>query len=233
MVIECDICGFQNSGKLNFCGGCGVDMREQKKPGEPKIVPAKVLPRKKGKGSSKDRKPENEKVIHWCAIHSACSSFNMTFPLFLTVVFLLAKGDKTLGFCDCPVCNQGYRELQAWIRNGTENTKLTANCREIVIEARNEKIDGMDFDISKIIENVKEKNIEKSAPERADLPARKSAGGKIIVEIDSDVLEDAVFNVMRSERGQEVIRSTPRKRKNMREAGVVTGSSMLKRSNFS
>lgn len=62
--MECDICGFQNSGNLNFCGGCGVDMREPKKPGEPKIVPAKDLPRKKGKGSSKDRKPENEKVIH-------------------------------------------------------------------------------------------------------------------------------------------------------------------------
>lgn len=205
-------------------------MREPKKPGEPKIVPAKVLPRKKGKVSSKDRKPENEKVIHWCAIHSACSSFSMTFPLFLTVVFLLAKGDKTLGFCDCPVCNQGYRELQAWIKNGTEKKNLTANSREIVIEARNEKIDGMNYDISKLLENVEGKNIEKSAPEGAESVARKSASGKIIIEIDSDVLEDAVFNVLRSERGQEVIRSTPRKRKVMREAGVEPANACANRS---
>ena len=35
--------------------------------------------------------------------------------------------------------------------------------------------------------------------------------GKIVIEIDPGVLENAVFAVLKSERGQEAIRSIPKK----------------------
>ena len=41
---------------------------------------------------------------------------------------------------------------------------------------------------------------------------RRANNGKIVIELDPKILEDVVFTVLKSEKGQEVIRSIPKKR---------------------
>jgi len=67
----------------------------------------------------------------------------MTFPFFLNLVLLFAEGKKDLGFCDCAVCNLGYRELQTTIINLTEKKKLKPSSREIVSKYHGADIAGM------------------------------------------------------------------------------------------
>jgi hypothetical protein len=212
MVDKCDICGFHHGPNDRYCGRCNVDLREEKQPGEQKPNPEKNwsfddcdMP------ASKKKKPDDEKVIHWCMIRAVCNSSDISFPTFLVVVLMLAKGEKVLGFCNCASCNRGYRELQAWIINGTERKNLTAQSREIVIKSSYDKIDGMTYDISKLLGKYQEINANETSIERNDLPLKKTPGGKITIEIDSEVLENAVFNVLKTERGRAIIQSVPRK----------------------
>jgi hypothetical protein len=182
-------------------------------PGEQKPNPEKEWSYEERENStSKKKQPENDKVIHWCTIKASCNSLEMSFPSFLIIVILLAKGEKMLGFCHCATCNRGYRELQAWIINGTEKKKLTAQSREIVIKASYDKIDGMTYDFSKLVGYDKDK-METPAPhENGDIIPRRTNNGKILIELDPVILADAVFSVLKSERGQEIIQSIPRKR---------------------
>jgi hypothetical protein len=182
-------------------------------PGEPKPNPDKDWSFDEGeKSSSKKKQPENEKVIHWCTIRASCNSAEMSFPVFLVIVLLLAKGEKVLGFCQCASCNRGYRELQAWIISGTEKKNLTAQSREIVIKASYDKIDGMTYDFSKLIRKDEEKKDNKDPQENVESIPRRTNNGKIMIELDPVILEDAVFAVLKSEKGQEIIQSIPRKR---------------------
>jgi hypothetical protein len=41
---------------------------------------------------------------------------------------------------------------------------------------------------------------------------RQPNNGKIVIEIDPGILEDAILTVLKSDRGQEIIRSIPKKR---------------------
>ncbi|MGB7993525.1 hypothetical protein, partial [Methanoregula sp.] len=116
-----------------------------------------------------------------------------------------------LEFCHCAICDRGYRELQAGIINGTEKKNLTAQSREVVIKASYEKIDGMNFDISGFLESLREKNVNQKAEEMDDTLIKNVPSGKITIEIDCDVLDNAVLNVLKSEKGREVIQSIPRK----------------------
>jgi len=208
----CDICGFHHGSADRFCGWCNVDLREVKMPGEQKPNPKKNWnPDEKEKTAPKKKPPSDEKIIHWHTIRAICNSYDLDFPLFLNLIIIFARGEKKLGFCDCSSCNRGYRELQAWIINGIEKKKLTANSREVVIKSSYDKIDGMTYDISDFLRRYGEASNEKSS-EQSESPAKKVHSGKITIEIDSDVLETAVFNVLKSEKGREIIRSTPRRK---------------------
>jgi len=166
MIDTCDICGFHHGPNDHYCGRCNVDLRERKMPGEQKPNPEKNWSSDEWKKhSSKKQPPEDEKVLHWCAIRAVCNSFDMSFPLFFNLVIMLANGKKQLGFCGCASCDRGYRELQAWIINGTEKKNLTAQSREVVIKSSYDKIEGMTFDLAEFLqlyrgktENIPEKN---------------------------------------------------------------------------
>jgi hypothetical protein len=160
-----------------------------------------------------NEKPKKENVFKWCTIRAVCDSFEMDFPMFLMIAFHLVRGDKYLGFCQCNVCSQGYRQPLAWlaISKGNENKKLTAQSRDVVIRARNTEINGLSFDISNFISKVKE-NEEKIVKSEDNPPRQQPVNcGKIVIEIGSEALENAVCMVLKSEKGREIIQSVPRK----------------------
>lgn len=209
MLEKCDICGFEHESTAHFCGKCGVYLTEPRESNGTVIDTKPMEPvRKKPRSSSKKdvRDTKNDNVINWCLIKALCNSFEMTFPIFVNLVLTLADGKKQLGFCDCAACDLGHRELLASITNHSENKKLTASSREIVIKARETKIDDMKFDISRFLS--RENTTGNSKPnEGNELPTtERVSAGKILIEIDSDVLENAVFNVLKSEKGCGIIR---------------------------
>ena len=102
--------------------------------------------------------------------------------------------------------------MQAWIMKGTEKKKLTAQSREVVIKASYDKIDEITYDFSKLIRKDEEKKNNKDSQEKEELTPQRSNNGKIVIELDPVILEDAVFAVLRSEKGQEIIQSIPRKK---------------------
>lgn len=124
---------------------------------------------------------------------------------------MLARGEKKLGFCHCASCNRGYRELQAWIINGTEKKNLTAQSREIVIKSSYDKIEGMTYDISDFLRSLKEPGDKKLTSNNNDPKSNSTHNGKIVIEIDSNMLENAVIQVLSSEKGRQIIQSIPSK----------------------
>jgi len=213
MIKKCDICGFNLEPDAHFCGGCNVDLKESKEEDGMHVNPEKPQPgKKKTKSSPKQETSEKEKVMNWCEIQALCNSFEISFPHFFYLVIILARGDTKIGFCNCTICNQGYRELLASTVNATEKKKLTAQSREIVIKARGDKIDGIKFAIPDFVAAITNKGTDHTTPEKEDPKPQQTNNGKIVIEIDPGVLENAVFAVLKSERGQEAIRSVPRKK---------------------
>ncbi|QYZ78114.1 hypothetical protein E2N92_01040 [Methanofollis formosanus] len=212
MQRKCDICGNDIGDTNSFCGMCGVDLREAKSPDEPEIMIEKSRPSRNGKKSTLQKdSPKDGDVIHWCAIRTLCDSHEMSFPLFMNLILVFASGKRKLGFCDCPACHQGYREMLANIINVTEKKKLTAHSRVIVIQTRGAQIDGVKFDIPEYVGPLTEKRGEKPTPQIEDPVPHPANRGKITIEIDSDVLENAVLTVLKSEKGREIIQAIPRK----------------------
>jgi hypothetical protein len=213
MAEKCDVCGFRVEPNSRYCGKCGIDLRETK---HPEGVPIKeILDNSQDliKILTMSEKPNKENIILWCQIHALCNSHYIEFPDFFMIVFLLAGGEKYLGFCDCHICSQGYRQLLAWLTRTKEGkvAKLTAQSREVVIRARNTEINGVTFDISEFSSRLKEKKTDHALPKKeASTPIRPSTG-KITIEIESVVLEDVVIKVLNGERGREIIQSVPRK----------------------
>ncbi len=195
MVTKCDICGYAINPTDNFCGGCNVDLREPKNPDEQKTTSQKKRSSKGKEQLSPRPDAPGADVIYWCTIQSSYTSFEMTFPKFLYLAVLLAGGTKKLGFCHCSTCNQGYRELLADLTNSTEKKKLTANSREIVTKARDAKIDGVTFDVSNLISGSNKKESEHPIHEIDGSVSSKPSTGKITIEIEPDVLENAVFTL--------------------------------------
>jgi len=109
--------------------------------------------------------------------------------------------------------------MLALIANVTEKKKLTAQSREIVIKARGEQIDGHTIDFAKMINKIQEKERNKQPEEKQELIPRRTNSGKILIELDPEVIENAVFSVLKSEKGQEIIRSIPKRRKKKNEPG--------------
>ena len=213
MSEKCDICGFDYEPTAHYCGGCNVDLREPRGSENVNIDTEPNKPKKpKAKESSKKKDSDNEDVIHWHSVRAMCNQYAMSFSDFLILMTILGSGEKKLGFCDCTSCNIGYREMLALIANVTEKKKLTAHSREIIIKARGEKIDGHTIDFSGLIGKMQEKEVSEQPEEKKELVPQQTNTGKIVIEIDPGVLENAVFAVLKSERGQEAIRSIPRKK---------------------
>ena len=102
--------------------------------------------------------------------------------------------------------------MLASIENVTGKKNLTAQSREIVIKARQEKIDGHRIDFSQILKND-EKTPALPTDQKTDEPTPHRAGrGKILIELEPEILEEAVFTILKSEKGQQIIQSIPRKR---------------------
>lgn len=220
MVNKCDICGFVLEPDARFCNGCGVDLKEPDAADNVNVNTKKPQPAKKNtKPSPKQETPDNEKVIKWCVIQSWCNTARMSFSRFFNLVVILANGEMKLGFCNCSACNQGYREMLAMVADTTGKKKVTAQSREIVIKARGCKIDGFALDISEFLRMIKEKEESDHGYEDENPKPQRHDTGKIVIEIDPGVLENAVFAVLKSERGQEAIRSVPKK--NVKTKGVV------------
>lgn len=212
MQRKCDICGNDIGASDSFCCMCGVDLREAKSPDEPEIIIEKPRPSRNGKKSASQKdSPKDGDVIHWCTIRTLCDSYEMSFPLFMDLILILASGKKKLGFCDCPMCHQGYREMLANIINITEKKKLTAHSRAIVIQARGAQIDGVKFNIPEYVDYLTEKRGERPTPQIEEPGPHPAKRKKITIEIDSDVLENAVLTVLKSEKGREIIQAIPRK----------------------
>ena len=214
MLEKCDICGFEYESTAHFCGKCGVDLKEPKTSDDVLIdsVPPQTI-KKKPKSLSKNDDLKNDSMIKWCLVSALCNSYEMTFPIFFNLVLTLADGKKQLGFCNCPSCNRGYRELLAFITSGTEKKKLTASSREIVIKARETKIDGMKFDISRFLSRENIAGHDKPEPGH-ELPRKEQVNAdKIIVEINPDVLENAVFNILKSEKGRVLIQKIKKEKR--------------------
>ena len=214
MLEKCDICGFGYESNAHFCGKCGVDLKEPKTSDDVLIdsVPPQPI-KKKPKSSSKNDDLKNDSMIKWCLVSALCNSYEMTFPIFFNLVLTLAEGKKQLGFCDCPSCNRGYRELLAIVTSGTEKKKLTASSREIVIKARETKIEGMKFDVSHFLsrENIAEE--DKPKPDIELLNKDRRNADKIIIEINPDVLENAVYNILKSEKGRVLIQQIKKEKR--------------------
>jgi len=214
MINKCDICGFEYETTAHYCGGCNVDLREPRGSENVNLDTEPNKPKKpKAKESSKKKDSDNEDVIHWHSVRAMCNQYSMSFPNFFFLMMILGRGEKKLGFCDCASCNLGYREMLMIIANVTEKKKLTAHSREIVIKARGEKIDGHTIDFSGLIKKMQDKEGSEQPEEKQESVPQQTNTGKIMIEIDPGVLENAVFAVLKSERGQEAIRSVPRKNK--------------------
>ena len=226
MVIICDICRFKNPGDPNFCGGCGVDMRESKVSENEKVRENTRKIPKKNPSSMMERKDEN--VIKWCAIKATCNSFSMTYPLFFSLVLSLAQGKAKLGFCGCNSCQQGYRELLAEFAHNEGRKNITASSREIVIKVRETDLKGLNIDISKFL-----KKLESSSSKQEDSPEKNSIStkrdsGKIVIEVDKAIIENTVLDVISSEAGRKVIKEIAIQKESAR-GEIRTHGSLRKR----
>lgn len=207
MTTICDICGFQNPGNPNFCGGCGVDLREPRASGsEP--VPRKATgsseknspsSKKKGQNSSKD-----ENTINWCVIRATCDTQTMTFPRFLLLVMSLARGGSKLGFCGCTSCEQGYREMLAEFTNYEEKKKLKPSSREIVKKSREHDFSKFVFNIAEMVGTSDKKKSDQN--EQKSPQSHEHQQGKISIDIDRISFESVILDVIKSDTGREVIR---------------------------
>jgi len=200
----CEICGVKYPSEARYCGKCGVDITDKTEL-QPSVNPKKVSKSSKKRNSAKDTR-SNENVIKWCEIHAAMTWHEMTFPFFLNLVLLFAEGKKDLGFCDCAVCNLGYRELQTTIINLTEKKKLKPSSREIVSKYHGADIAGMKIHFPQLMSEITPKLDENNSLEKTE-KAQKS-GNKVTIEIDRDVIEDLIINILSSEKGQQIIKQT-------------------------
>lgn len=212
MVINCDICGFPIVGQQNYCSGCGADLREAKgddleeaqKPIIQKRVRSHKYPDKEREDSALPR------VIKWCWLRS------WQLPHVLVLLLPLVEGRSELGFCECPTCNQGYREILAFKTNLSEKKKISANSREIVKEAQGKDITKITLNIAELLEILgsKEKKLVAQGPVATTTQNSRFDNGKILIELDEAIIERAVIKVLSSEEGQNIIKSAcaPKKR---------------------
>jgi len=202
MENVCEICGFKYPPEAHYCGMCGVDLTDKTEL-LPPVNQKKASKRTKKKDATKET-PSNDDVINWCAIHSAMRWHDMTFPLFVNLVWLFAEGKKDLGFCDCAVCNFGYRELEAYITNFTEKKKLKPSSREIVSKCYGVDITGKKIHFPDLF-NIKTDSKAENK-KTIDSGDSQQTTRKVTIEIDRNIIEDLILDVLSSEKGQQILK---------------------------
>ncbi len=209
MVIKCDICGFPIVGQQNYCGGCGLDLKERR---DEKIREIRNPEMKSPSYPRKEKKDENPlSVIKWCWLKWG------ELPYVLVMISLLAQGKSELGFCECAACNQGYREWLAFYNDPYGERKLKAGSREIVIKAREEDYSEVTLNVAHLVNNLgsKVRDVTSQVTTAPTAPIHRTSEGKILIELDESVIERAVLNVLSSEEGQNILKNaySPKKRK--------------------
>lgn len=209
MVTKCDICGFPIVGQQNYCGGCGLDLREPKGEKKREIRSPEM---KSPSYSQKENEDENKiPVIKWCWLKWG------ELPHVLVMIALLAQGKSKLGFCECAACNQGYREWLAFYNDPHGERKLKAGSREIVIKAREEDYSEVTLNVAHLVSNLgsKGRDVANQVSAVQSAPINRTSDGKILIELDESVIERAVLNVLSSEQGQNIIKTAraPKKKR--------------------
>lgn len=209
MVGKCDICGFPIAGKQNYCSGCGVDLKELEGVESENLDTPRIIQNiESSPGSKKEKKLE---IIHWCWLRQ------MELPHVLVLIALLTQGKSKLGFCECAVCYQGYRELLAFSNSLSEKKKFKASSREIVKMAREQDITKKSLDVSELLNILypKKDNENEKKVDSTPVSHSKFNEGKILIELDEAVIERAVVRVLSSDEGKSIIKSacTTRKKK--------------------
>lgn len=208
--VVCDICGYKNPGNLNYCGGCGVDLRESKD-GD---VPPNPLRKRRVFGKTPTSRQEGKdieeklRVVKWCWLRT------YELPYVLVLMSRLAQGKSELGFCDCGICTQGYREILA-IKENISGRDVDSHSREIVLKARETKISDISLDISDLLLTYpSSEKKERPGKEVSPTPTKSQASeGKILIEIDEGIIENAVVKVLQSEKGRQIIQESTSSRK--------------------
>lgn len=197
----CDICGSKYPPNANFCGRCGVDLHD-KTDLDPQINSRKGPKSLKKRNATKNSE-SNDEIIKWCHIHAAMNYHEMTLPLFLNLVLLLAKGRMDLGFCNCSACHSGYRELQTDIINRTEGKNLKPSSKKIVSRFYDADISSMKFHFPKFINGTPTNGHENSVGLSENAPRLND---KISIEISRGVIENIIREVLSSDQGQQMVK---------------------------
>lgn len=207
--IICDICGAKNLGQSNYCVGCGVDLRESKDsiPEKRNVVRKRIEKNSKTHQNEKDLK-DQFRVIKWCLLKTS------QMPYVLLFMSMLVQGKSTLGFCDCTICNQGYREFLAF-KELLDGRKISSHSREIVKKARDEDMSKISWNLSDLLLNYSLFEDQEPSKSHTSAPIQKSVAGegKILIEIDEGIIENAVIKVLQSEKGQNIIQESKPQRK--------------------
>jgi len=207
--IICDICGAKNLSQSNYCVGCGVDLREPKDsiPEERDDVKKRIDKNSRTKQNEKDLK-EQFRVIKWCLLKTS------QMPYMLLFMSMLVQGKSRLGFCDCTICNQGYREFLAF-KELLDGRKVSSHSREIVKKARDEDMSKISWNLSDLLLNYSLFDDQEPPKSHTSAPIQKSVTGegKILIEIDEGIIENAVIKVLQSEKGQSIIHESKPQRK--------------------
>ena len=210
MVLICDNCGTKNIGEPNFCIGCGVDLRES---GEPGLEKKKDRKKRDEVKSRIDKNPKNQqkekdlieqfRIIKWCWL----KTYDM--PYVFIFISLLAQGKSRLGFCDCTICNQGYREFLAF-KELLDGKKVSSHSRDIVKKARDQDMSKISWDLSDLLLNYSFFDDQETPRNKITTPVQKPVAGKgkILIEIDEDIIENAVVKILQSEKGQQIIQDS-------------------------
>lgn len=215
MVIKCDICGFLNTDTSDYCGGCGVDLREPRGDAVETPVKLKILRSKKPSKPPREESDENRfRIVKWCWIR------NFQLPHVLVLLSFLAEGRSVLGFCDCATCNQGYREILAFVAGVSGEKEINPASREIVKKAQGVDITKITYSISELIEVLGSENKTGVAHKPIVKPIQSARvnGGKLLIELDDAIIERAVVKVLRSEEGQNLIKkASVRQKRNKKD----------------
>jgi hypothetical protein len=197
----CDICGRKNIETANYCGQCGVDLKEEKSVSS--YLPKSSKTTKRKKENAKEKADENCKVIKWCEINALMRSNDMTLPNFVLLLLLFTEEKRILGFCNCAICDLGYREYLSTVTNLTENKKTKFSSREIVMKARETDIPAIRFNISEFLERG-----SKTEKDITIEPKINSLNkDQIPVEIDRSILENVILHVLSSSKGKKLVQS--------------------------
>ncbi|MEN6611462.1 MAG: hypothetical protein ABFC24_11515 [Methanoregulaceae archaeon] len=156
--------------------------------------------------------PATETDMKWHSLSDLFSQERLTASLFFNLILTFGSGHKQLAFCDCAACDEGFRDMLALLINVTEKKNLKASSPEIVTRAREMDRTKFKLDFSKFFTNKICPSSNADDPGNVSVGENSQNSGKIVIEIGSEAIENAVFNVLKSDKGQEVLRFLSQKK---------------------